>query len=124
MCDDSRVNLLVVGEDGPAGTTGIGPVDDPDGSMEIGIWIREADWGRGYGTEASRLLVGHAFDDLRAHRVEARVFDENDASKRIWEKLGFRHEAVHREGAYMNGAYVDVHRYAVLEDEWAAAIES
>ena len=120
---DNKINLLIVGEDGPAGPIGLGPVEDPDGSCEIGIWIRESDWGKGYGTEASRLLTDYAFDELRKHRVVARVFDDNDASKRIWEKLGYRHEAVHEEAAYMHGEYVDLHYYAVLEDEWRASRE-
>lgn len=115
---EDRVNLMVVGDDGPSGTVGIGPTDDPDGSVEIGIWLREADWGNGYGTEASRLLVQYAFDTLRVHRVFARVFNDNLGSKRIWEKLGFRHEAVHEESAFMHGEYVDTHYFAVLEDEW------
>lgn len=116
-----RVTLLVVGEDGPSGTVSIGPQHDPDGNAELGIWIREADWGKGYGTEASRLLVDYAFDELRLHRVFARVYEGNEGSKRIWEKLGFRHESVHREAAFMHGEYVDMHRYAVLEHEWREA---
>jgi RimJ/RimL family protein N-acetyltransferase len=118
VSDGDDVNLLVVGADGPAGTVRVGPIDDPDGRMEIGLWIREADWGRGYGTEASQLLVEYAFAELRAHRIAARVFEGNEASARVWEKLGFRHEATHREAAFRHGEYVDVHWYAVLEDEW------
>lgn len=115
---DEHINLLVVGPDGPAGSVGLGPVEDPEGSAEIGLWIREADWGKGYGTEASRLLVGHAFDELRIHRIIAKVFEGNEASTRIWEKLGFRHEAVHRDAAYRGGQYVDLHQFAILEHEW------
>lgn len=115
---DEHINLLVMGPDGPSGSVGLGPVNDPDGSAEIGLWIREADWGKGYGTEASRLLVGHAFDELRIHRIIAQVFEGNEASKRLWEKLGFRHESVHREAAYLGGEYVDLHRFAILEQEW------
>lgn len=118
VASEDRINLLIVGEDGPAGTIGLGPIDDHDGNAEIGIWLRAEDQGEGYGTEASQLLITHAFDELRLHRIEARVFEDNDASKNLWEGLGFDHEAVHREAAYLRGDYRDVHRYAVLEDEW------
>lgn len=118
VTSDERINLLIVGPDGPAGTVGLGPVDDPNGTAEIGIWLREREWGQGYGTEASRLLISHAFDRLRIHRIEARVFEGNDASQELWETLGFEHEAVHRDAVYLHGEYRDVHRYAVLETGW------
>ncbi|MFB6086683.1 MAG: GNAT family N-acetyltransferase [Halodesulfurarchaeum sp.] len=118
VTSEEQVNLLVVGEDGPAGTIGLGPVDDANGVAELGIWLRKTDWGKGYGTEASELLVTHAFEQLRLHRVEARVFEGNEASCNLWESLGFDHEAVHREAAYLNGEYRDVHRYAVLAGDW------
>ena len=56
--------------------------------------------------------------ELRKHRVVARVFEGNTGSQRVWEKLGFRHEAVHEEAQFMDGEYVDVHFYAVLKHEW------
>lgn len=100
------------------GSIGIGPVNDIDGNAEIGISIAEAFWGNGYGTEAARLLTDYAFRDLRKHRVTARVFDGNVGSQRIWEKLGYEHEAIHREEQFLDGEHVDVHYYSVLEDEW------
>lgn len=120
VTSEDRVNLLIVGSDGPAGTVGLGPIDSPDGNAEIGIWIQESDWGRNYGTEASELLITYAFENLRIHRIEARVFEGNEASRNLWETLGFDHEAVHREAAYLHGEYIDVHRYAMLENEWDA----
>lgn len=101
-----------------AGSIGIGPVKDFDGKAEIGISIAEAFWGNGYGTEAARLVTDYAFRDLRKHRVVARVFEGNVASQRIWEKLGYEHEAIHRDEQFHDGEYVDVHYYSVLEDEW------
>jgi len=118
VTSEDSVNLLIVGEDGPAGSIGLGPIDDQNGTAELGIWLQADDQGKGYGTEASRLLLDHAFDELRLHRIEARVFEGNEASQNLWETLGFDHEAVHREAIYLHGAYRDVHRYAVLENEW------
>lgn len=100
------------------GSIGIGPVNDIDGKAEIGISIAEPFWGNGYGTEAARLLTDYAFRDLRKHRVTARVFEGNVGSQRIWEKLGYEHEAIHREEQFLDGEHVDVHYYSVLEDEW------
>jgi ribosomal-protein-alanine N-acetyltransferase len=118
VTSDDPINLLIVGAEGPAGTIGLGPIDDPNGTAELGIWLQKSDWGRGYGTEASRLLISHAFNRLRIHRIEARVFEGNEASQNLWETLGFEHEAVHRDAVYLHGEYRDVHRYAVLENGW------
>ena len=118
VTSEENINLLIVGEDGPAGAIGLGPIDNQNGTAELGIWLQAADQGNGYGTEASTLLLDHAFDELRLHRIEARVFEGNDASRNLWETLDFDHEAVHREAIYLHGEYRDVHRYAVLENEW------
>lgn len=116
--NNERVDTVICAGGKPVGNVGIGPVDHPDGKAEIGIFVAEEHWGNGYGTEAARLVTDYAFRELRKHRVVARVFDGNTASRRIWEKLGYRHEAVHEEAQFLDGEYVDVRFYAVLEDEW------
>lgn len=118
VADESRIDLMIVGQAEAVGTIGLGPIDGPNGVAEVGIWLTEPAQGKGYGTAACELLFDHAFDALRIHRIEALVFDGNEASRRLWEKLGFDHEAVHVEAVYLHGGYLDVHRYAMLEDEW------
>lgn len=115
---DDGVILLVVTDDGPAGTVGLGEQPNLIGSAEIGVSLAKSHWNEGYGTEASRLLTDYAFRERPFHRVVAKVLDPNEGSKRIWEKLGFRHEAVHREATFADGEYVDVHDYAILASEW------
>lgn len=100
------------------GSLGLGPVNDLDGNAEVGISVAEPFWGNGFGTEAARLLTDYGFRDLRKHRIVARVIDGNVGSQRIWEKLGYEHEAVHREEQFLDGEHVDVHYYSVLADEW------
>ncbi|MFB6133907.1 MAG: GNAT family N-acetyltransferase [Halanaeroarchaeum sp.] len=118
VSSDEGVTLLVVTDDGPAGTVGMQEIPQMQGSAEVGISLATAHWGQGYGTAASRLLTEYAFRERRLHRLVVQVYDPNEGSKRIWEKLGYRHESVHEEAAYVDGAYVDLHRYAVLESEW------
>ncbi len=123
--DESTLNLLVWAVDPDAepgahraGTIGLQGLDSVDGSAEIGLFLVPEAWNRGVGSEASRLVTDWAFAERRRHRVVARVADGNEASARIWEKLGFRHEATFREAVYADGRYVDQHLYAVLEHEW------
>ncbi|RBI63740.1 GNAT family N-acetyltransferase [halophilic archaeon] len=116
--NDDHTNLLVCRDGEPMGSVGLHPKDQTEASAEIGIFLAERYWGEGYGTEASRLVTDYAFRERRHHRVMARVFEGNAGSARIWEKLGFRHEGRFREAEFLDGEYVDVDYYAVLEDEW------
>ena len=115
---DDTVNLLVCVDGEPAGTIGLESVDDVNGSAEIGLFFAEGFWGQGLGTEAARVLTDYAFEERRLHRVYARVREDNRASARIWEKLGYVHEATHREAVFHEGEHVDLELYAALSSEW------
>lgn len=58
---------------------------------ELGYWLAEPYWGRGYMTEAARAVTNWAFDTVGVDRVKARHFDENQASSRVLAKCGLRH---------------------------------
>ena len=118
ISDDGSVNLLVCVEGDPAGTIGLESIDDVNGSAEIGLFLAEDHWGRGLGTKAARVLTGYAFEERRLHRIYARVRTDNEASARIWEKLGYVHEATHREAAFHEGEHVDVELFTALSSEW------
>lgn len=62
-----------------------------DGSGELGYWIGEKYWGRGLVVEASRTIIEHAFYDLEIERIFATYRIENNQSKRVLEKLGFKY---------------------------------
>lgn len=118
LSSDETIDLLVCYDGDPVGYVTLHDLDQRSGHCEIGIWLDAEHHGLGYGTEASHLLTEYAFDELRMHRVLARVLADNDASRRVWQKLGFVEEGVHRDEAFTDGEYVDVHYYGVLEDEW------
>ena len=60
-----------------------------DGETELGYWIAQGHWGRGYATEAVRSVLSLA-RTLGHRRVTARHFADNPASRRVLEKAGFR----------------------------------
>lgn len=75
-------------------------------------------WGQGYGTAATRLMLGFAFGDLNLHRVQLEVFDFNHRARRCYEKAGFQFEGTQREHAFIDGRYVDVHVMGILAAEF------
>lgn len=117
---DDTIVLVVSVDDDSVGTVGFNAIDDRFGHAEVGFWITPERRGHGYATDATALLVGYGFDHLALHKVYAHVYDFNDASKRVLEKVGFVEEGVHREEAFVDGAYRDVHRYGLLRGDWTA----
>lgn len=88
------------------------------GVAHLGLLVDPDRHGNGYGTEASKLIIEHAFEQMRYHKVVARVLDSNEKSSRVWEKLGFEHEATLREHVFMDGEYHDFLLYGLLEKEF------
>jgi|SRR5262249_51393120 len=72
---------------------------------------------QGYGTEAARLLLDFAFNDLGLGRVSLRVFASNEAALRTYEKVGFVREGVLRKAAYIDGHHEDVVIMGILREE-------
>lgn len=62
-----------------------------DDECELGYWIGFPFWGRGLIPEASGKLIRYAFEDLNVSRVWCAYSDGNEKSKRVQEKLGFKH---------------------------------
>jgi len=79
---------------------------------ELGYWIGVPYWGRGYGTEAARALIDHAFGALGCERLVSRARVSNPASRRVLEKCGFQWTGVSliRIRALRSSAPVDCFR--------------
>lgn len=112
--------ILAGPERRPVGTIGLSQIDPHHGHAEYGVLLGEEGRGRGYAGAASQLLLARAFGDLRLHRVYLRVFADNAAALRLYERLGFRCEGVLREHGRGPGGYRDVVMMGLLEAEWRA----
>lgn len=74
-------------------------------------------FGRGFGTEATRLILGHVFD-RGVHRVDLEVYDFNPRAQRVYEQAGFVVEGVRREALLWEGEYHDAIVMGLLATEW------
>jgi [ribosomal protein S5]-alanine N-acetyltransferase len=74
-----------------AGWAALGGMTDT-GSAEIGWYLRPDQWGRGYATEATQLLLNLAFEDLTRNCVIATSDPDNQAAHRVLERSGLRRE--------------------------------
>ena len=76
--------------------------------------------GRGIGSEAVGLLVGHLFATETVERVGATCDIENVASAKLLERLGFRREGTMVATLFHHGRWHDVHIYGVTRSEWSS----
>ena len=85
---------------------------------EFGVTFSRAAQGKGYATEGARCLFTHAFDEMKLHRIFARLDARNEPSARLMERLGMRREALMVKSEWYKGEWTDVIWYAVLSEEW------
>jgi RimJ/RimL family protein N-acetyltransferase len=85
--------------------------------LGIAIGAKEF-WGPGHGTEATRLLVDHAFATLNLHRVWLRVAEDNERGLRSYLRVGFQKEGILREDYYRDGRYRNLVLMSLLRGEW------
>ncbi|MGC1185450.1 MAG: GNAT family protein [Candidatus Dormiibacterota bacterium] len=74
---------------------------------------------RGLGTEATTLILGHAFESVGVHRVELDVYAFNPRARHVYEKVGFVYEGTKRQALLWEGTWVDAEVMAMLEQEWS-----
>ena len=88
--------------------------------LEMGYALGRAFWGQGYVVEAAAALLGWALRERGVLRLQARCFQENGASARVLEKLGFVREGLLRARGLKAGQPVDQYLYALLATDPAA----
>ncbi len=101
------------------GTCAFSQLDGENGSALYHITIGEPDaWGHGYGTEATRLMLDHAFGTLSLHRIGLFVFEFNERAIRAYRHCGFEIEGRSRESIWRDGRWWDELAMSVLESDW------
>ena len=92
----------------PIGTTDLRAINHQHGTALFGILIGEKDcWGKGYGTEATRLTLDFGFNILGLHNVLLNVYAYNRRGVRAYEKAGFRLIGRRREARRLAGKRYD-----------------
>ena len=72
-------------------------------------------------TEAKYLMLSHAFDTLRATRVELKAHSRNEKPRRAIERIGAQFEGIHRKHMLQpDGSRRDSAWYSIIDDDWPA----
>lgn len=87
----------------PIGGVSLNRIDERHATAEFALVIGEPDaWRKGYGTEATQLMLAYGFDVLGLYNIQLTVYGNNLWALRAYERAGFRRVGV-RRGAHRVG---------------------
>ena len=117
---DDRLDLAVV-DNGTGAVVGEAVLNEWDADNEscgFRIALVPGSYGRGLGTEATRMICGYGFEKLGLHRIALEVYAFNPRARRAYEKAGFVAEGVLRDALRWEGSWVDATPMSILAQEW------
>lgn len=85
---------------------------------EMGYWIGEPYWNRGYCTETCRAIISFGFSELKLNKIFAHYFIHNVSSGKVLQKSGMKRESHLRSHVRHQGRYLDLVGYGILKDEY------
>jgi RimJ/RimL family protein N-acetyltransferase len=101
------------------GGIGLHNIDWLSRNARLGIVIGDKEyWGRGFGTDAVKVLLRLAFEKMGLHRVELVVFTFNERALSCYEKCGFRREGILRDYVFKLGEFRDAVMMSILAAEY------
>ena len=102
------------------GHVGLFDANVKDRCGTLGIMLLRPYLGRGYGTDAVRLIVGYGFREVGLHRIQLGVYSFNARAIAAYRKAGFVEEGRRREAIHHDGRWYDNVQMSILAHEWAA----
>jgi ribosomal-protein-serine acetyltransferase len=102
-----------------SGVVGTHRIDWENRSTGLGYWIDGAQEGRGIVTRSVAAVLDYLFISLNLHRVEIRAATDNQRSRAVPERLGFRLEGVLRQDHRVGDVWQDLAVYGLLRSEWS-----
>ena len=104
---------------GMVGSLELNRVDREHDSAAISrVVVDPAERNRGVGAAMVREVLAVGFEEFNLHRIELRVFEDNDTAIACYESVGFVREGVHRDSHRCDGEYLSTVQMSILEDEW------
>jgi RimJ/RimL family protein N-acetyltransferase len=86
--------------------------------MEISCVLTPGERGKGYGTEATKLLVDYLFLTKNLIRIQAHTDARNRVSQKALQNVGFKKEGIIRNSVFARGEWRDRALFSILKEEW------
>jgi [ribosomal protein S5]-alanine N-acetyltransferase len=87
---------------------------------DLGYELDPGYWGKGYATEAARIMLDFGFSHLALQRITAWCIADNAGSARVLEKIGMHLKSRTRKHQYFKGRWWDTLSYSISREEWQA----
>lgn len=101
------------------GGCSINECDVKNRNCTIGIMIGDKEyWGRGYGSDALKVLIKFIFEEVNMNKIKLGVFSFNSRAIACYKKVGFKEEGILKNELYRSGKYYDIIQMAIFKDEW------
>lgn len=115
---DKAMIWKIVFENNEVGIISLHNWDADNKKAEIGYFILPNYQRKGIVSESIEMVINFAFGNHFLNRIEAIVYNNNNASNKTIVKNGFTQEAVLREYFNVRGVYTDIYLYSLLKKEW------
>lgn len=116
-----RFAIRTLADDKLIGGIGLWLLPQTQNDAWLGIHIGEREyWGKGYGTDAMRLIVGYGFSELNLRRITLGLHSYNERALKSYQKVGFQLEGKVRGDGLRDGVRYDGFYMGILREEWLA----
>lgn len=101
-----------------AGGCGINSIDWKNRYATVGIFLGRPYWGKGYGTDAMKVLLKFIFEEMNLNKIILITYSFNERAIACYQKVGFKIEGILREQIFRDGCYYDEIAMGILFSEW------
>ncbi|SES89665.1 diamine N-acetyltransferase [Oceanobacillus limi] len=89
-------------------------------NAEFAIMIDPSHQGKGYATDATRLMVEYGFNQLNLHKISLHVINVNEKAIHIYQKVGFITEGQLKKHFFVDGSYHDALIMSLLREDYVS----
>ena len=119
--EHTRMFSIIISETNELiGACGLCYIDWVNRCADFSIYIGKDDLyvDNKYAVDASEILIKYGFEELGLHRLWSEIYDIDNGKKKLFEEIGFEHEAIHKSTHWTDGQWVDSWYYRLLIDEY------
>jgi len=119
LCSKESVFLAIIVKENEKhiGNIKIGPINWIHRFADVSLVIGDKkSWGKGFGSEAIKLVVEYSFKKLNLHRLSAGIYSNNVGSIKAFEKAGFKEEGIKKSIRFFNGSYIDEKIFGIVKE--------
>jgi len=114
-----RLAICITSDNQHIGNINLTSINWINQCAEFSIMIGDkSQWGKGYGKEATKLILKYAFAELNLNRVYLTVREDNNNAIKLYKKNGFIEEGIQRKALFKNNNFINILMMSILKTEF------